>query len=57
MKSTDSSFVLFQFNLFSEGNLMKRRMIQIRDDLKKGNWLQPKKNLLVRFHRNRLVGV
>ena len=49
MKSTDSSFILFQFNLFSEGNLMKRRMIQIRDDLKKGNWLKPKENLLVRF--------
>ena len=52
MKSTDLIFVLFQFNLFSEGNLMKRRMIQIRDDLKKGNWLKVKENLIVRFHRN-----
>ena len=35
MKSTDVSFILFQFQLLSNGNFMKIRMIQFRDDLKR----------------------
>ena len=36
---------------------MKNIIIKFRDDFNKLNWLKSKENLLVRFHRNRLVGV